>query len=81
MRKCPRCGNVYPEPFSFCPVDGGELPGADKGAAGADSPGESTIRTRTLARALAVLVLLGLLSFGTFFLYFYLKPKYGGLVV
>ncbi len=87
MKDCPKCGNAYPDPFEFCPVDGNQLPSggaesftpARRPAAQPDGP--ATISIRALMLGFVVLVLLGAISFASFFLYQYLKPKYGGLIV
>src|SRR5262249_24224855 len=82
MKKCPRCGNGYPDPFGFCPVDGEKL-SATPGEADYAAPleQETSVSVRLLVRGLLILVLVGLISFSAVFLYYYLKPKYGGLVV
>jgi tetratricopeptide (TPR) repeat protein len=89
MKKCPICGNVYPDPFQFCPVDGGQL--ATVEASPEDSskieefpPNQAAathIPIRTLVVSLAVLMLVSVLAFAGVFLYQYLKPKYGALVL
>ena len=87
MKECPNCGNAYPEPFQFCPVDGAPLqpsvpeparaaPTVARGASGA-----SQIAVRTLMLGLGILVLAGVAAFVGLFFYQYLKPKYGGLIV
>ena len=80
MKNCSRCGNGYPEPFQFCPVDGGEL-GDDDGGTPPEPRDGTSISLRTLVRALLVLVGVAFLAFAGVFLYYYLKPKYGGMVV
>src|SRR5262245_32836134 len=80
MKKCPRCENGYPEAFQFCPVDGGELDG-DDGTPAPEYHESTSISVRTLVRAMLVLVGIAFLSFAGVFLYYYLKPKYGGMVV
>jgi tetratricopeptide (TPR) repeat protein len=46
MKKCSQCGNTYPDPFQFCPVDGGRLDEAEFDVAGDEvvegSGGEGT---------------------------------------
>jgi tetratricopeptide (TPR) repeat protein len=89
MKECPECGNAYPEPFQFCPVDGAQLEVADDAAVVASEKQEgppraragSQISVRALMLGLAVLVLVAITAFAGVFLYQYLKPKYGGLVV
>ncbi len=89
MKKCPKCGNNYPDPFQFCPVDGAQLQAAEAAAEPPavvqpeppPEPAEAQISVRLLMRGLAVLFLLAIISFCGLFLYQYLKPKYGGLVV
>jgi tetratricopeptide (TPR) repeat protein len=88
MRECPKCGNSYPETFDACPVDGSQLipflavPPQDE-AADAAYPGRelASISIRALTLSIAVLFLLAAASFSGVFLYQYLKPKYGGLVI
>jgi tetratricopeptide (TPR) repeat protein len=79
MAKCPKCGNNYPDPFRFCPVDGGALEGA-KTEVQAAPPG-SVVRVRTILLGTLILLLAGVLSLTGFFMYQYLKPKFGALVV
>ncbi len=87
MKECSTCGNVYPESFDICPVDGSRLLPflADQGQERADRPahhGSSpSISVRALVVSISVLFLLGAAAFSGVFLYQYLKPKYGGLVV
>jgi len=89
MKECPKCGNTYPEPFQFCPVDGSPLQFPGGGAAQADEESlesrragdEAQISVRTLMIGLSILILIGISAFAGVFLYQYLKPKYGGLVV
>ncbi len=87
MKECPQCGNAYPESFDSCPVDGTALipflagQGHERASpmvAGGDSP---SISVRALVISISVLFLLAAAAFSTVFLYQYLKPKYGGLVV
>ena len=78
--KCPHCSNVYPDPFRFCPVDGSPLVAGD-GTFAPEPQFETTISLRTLARGLMILVVAAAAMFTAVFLYYYLKPKYGGLVV
>jgi tetratricopeptide (TPR) repeat protein len=83
MKKCSKCGNFFPESFSYCPIDGVELrrePGtAPEAAAYPAEPAQ--IKIRTLMIGLGILVLTGLICFVAVFSYNYLKPKYGSLVV
>src|SRR3990172_6297198 len=93
MRDCPNCGNVYPDPFQFCPVDGGELRiQAEPTIEGAEpvplfpSPdppaaAPASISVRTLMVGFGILLLMAVVSFTSVFLYQYWKPKYGSLVV
>jgi len=87
MSKCPTCGNVYPDPFRFCPVDGAELDrkgvlgGAERTFEEPSFPGGMQIPIRTLMLGFGILLMVGLLGFAALFFYQYLKPKYGGLVL
>ncbi len=97
MKKCSQCGNTYPEPFQFCPVDGGRLDAGDAGASGdaeaetwpgaqppkmaEPGPQPATITVKTLMLGIAILIVVGGVAFATVFLYQYWKPKYGSLVV
>ena len=83
MKKCSKCSNYYPDPFAFCPLDGGDLqPAPEEESDGAAYPaGPAQIKIRTLMISLGVLGLTALICFVAVFSYLYLKPKYGGLVV
>jgi len=89
MKECLKCGNTYPEPFQFCPVDGAPLQLPAGGAEQANEEqqesqhtgGEAQISVRTLMLGLGILFLVAVTAFASVFLYQYLKPKYGGLVV
>ncbi len=93
MKVCPLCGNVYPDPFQFCPVEGGrlregaeikgEVTQAASSSAKAPPPdnASATIRVRSLLLGIGILVLVAFMSFVGVFLYQYYKPKYGGLIV
>jgi len=93
MRECPKCGNVYPDPFQFCPVDGGELqdqaePTSDAAELVPLSPAppppaedRASISVRTLMAGFGILLLMGVVTFTSVFLYQYWKPKYGSLIV
>lgn len=89
MKQCPKCANTYPEDFQFCPSDGSPLQASEEGAAPEiekqpESPPaaeEALISVRTLVHGLGILLLVGIISFVGLFLYQYLKPKYGGLIV
>ncbi len=93
MRECPVCGNVYPDPFQFCPVDGGKLQDAatvETVTEQADSAPpvpasqavvSATISVRTLMLGFGILLMVAVVSFAVVFLYQYWKPKYGGLIV
>ncbi len=75
MKKCSKCTNSYPDTFEFCPVDGAEL---EKGAYPA-APAQ--IKVKTLLVGLGILFATGIICFVSVFSYYYLKPKYGSLVV
>src|ERR1051326_4811888 len=84
MKKCPKCGNTYLDPFVFCPVDAQPLQTVEGGAerAGPQPRAErATITIRTLMVSIAALVLVALMSFSAVFFYQYWKPKYGSLVI
>jgi tetratricopeptide (TPR) repeat protein len=88
MRECPKCGNSYPETFDACPVDGSQLIpflAVSPQDQAADVPyyrrEPASISIRALTLSIAVLFLLAAASFSGVFLYQYLKPKYGGLVI
>jgi len=83
MKKCSKCSNYYPDPFAFCPLDGGDLqPAPEEESDGAAYPaGPAQIKIRTLMISLGVLGLTALICFVAVFSYLYLKPKYGGLMV
>jgi tetratricopeptide (TPR) repeat protein len=93
MKHCPKCGSTYLESFLFCPADGAELETSDDAAADVVLRSDETqpplpperyeaqISVRTLMISLAVLLLAGITSFAAVFLYQYLKPRYGALVV
>jgi len=86
MKECPSCGNAYPETFEVCPVDGAQLipflaPSGREGGARAYADGPASISVRTLVLSISVLFLVAAATFSGVFLYQYLKPKYGGLVV
>jgi tetratricopeptide (TPR) repeat protein len=87
MKECPDCGNAYPESFDTCPVDGAQLipflaPSGDRDGATPSHPvGPASISVRALMTSIGVLFLVAIAAFSGFFLYQYLKPKYGGVVV
>ncbi len=93
MKECPLCGNVYPDPFLYCPVDGGRLregvdikPGIEQTAPAPPEPPSSgkeaaTVSVRSLMLGIGVLLLVAVVSFVGVFLYQYYRPKYGGLIV
>lgn len=87
MRDCPKCGNSYPQPFQYCPVDGAPLevsseePDEHNPLPLDAIPTEPSISIRTLMKGLGLLLLAGFLSFNLVFLYQYFRPKYGGLVI
>ncbi len=97
MKECPKCTSTYLDSFQFCPMDGTPLEPSEGGAEpGAEQEtevllqpqpqaqpvaDEMSISVRTLMLAIAVLFLVGITSFAGVFLFQYLKPKYGGLVV
>jgi tetratricopeptide (TPR) repeat protein len=87
MKDCPKCGNAYPDPFEFCPVDGIPLPDESAGQKPpshrppAAPEGPASITVRTLILAIFTLFLVAVLAFASVFLYQYSKPKYGGLIV
>jgi len=87
MKECPKCGNAYPKSFDACPVDGAQLipflapSGGGDGAAPSYPEGSPSISIRALMASIAVLFLVAIAAFSGVFLYQYLKPKYGGVVV
>ena len=86
MKECPYCGNAYPDPFQFCPVDGAELSdGSADVQPSAQEPEPSkppaAVSIRALLAAIGILVLVGFTSFASVFLYQYWKPKFGSLIV
>ncbi len=88
MRECPKCGNAYPESFGLCPVDGAKLipflaaPGRDRtGGAPVYGEGPPSISVRALVVSISILFLVAAATFAGVFLYQYMKPKYGGLVI
>ncbi len=86
MKECPRCGNAYPETFEVCPADGAQLipflaPSGREGGARTYADGPASISVRALGLSISVLFLAAAATFSGVFLYQYLKPKYGGLVV
>jgi len=83
MKKCSKCGNVYPGLFVFCPVDGAELEFEPDGKSHEEEylAEPARIRVRTLLLALAILLLTSAISFVGVFSYIYLRPKYGSLVI
>jgi tetratricopeptide (TPR) repeat protein len=88
MKKCLLCSNRYPDPFDFCPVDGTRLEPLDAEPDILEAPTwpgpsepQATIQIRTLMLSLSILLVLGAAAFSGVFLYQYLKPKYGSLVI
>jgi tetratricopeptide (TPR) repeat protein len=87
MKECPKCGNAYPESFDACPVDGAQLipflaPSGNRDSAATSYPqGPPSISIRALIASIAILFLVAIAAFSGAFLYQYLKPKYGGVVV
>ena len=82
MKKCAKCGNLFPDSFAYCPVDGAELRLESGEAPPAAYPAEPVqIKVRTLMLGIGILVLTGFICFVAVFSYNYLKPKYGSLVV
>ena len=83
MKKCSECRNYYPDSFEHCPVDNADLQSESNGkAAKAAYPAEpAQIKVRTLLISIVILFLTGIICFVSVFSYFYLKPKYGVLVV
>jgi len=85
MQECPKCGNSYPESFDTCPVDESQLIpflAVEPQEGQAFRPPEpASISVRALMVSIAILFLLAAAAFSGVFLYQYLKPKYGGLVV
>ncbi len=88
MRECPQCGNSYPDTFRYCPVDAAQLGESSGDEDDAPPPGgtprradETVISLRTLFVSIGLLIGVAFLSFVAVFLYQYLKPKYGRLVV
>lgn len=75
MKKCSKCSNFYPDSFEFCPVDGAELEAAGYPAEPAQ------IKIKTLLLSLGILLATGVICFISVFSYYYLKPKYGNLVI
>ncbi len=75
MKKCSKCANFYPDSFEFCPVDGADL----EAAAYPAEPAQ--IKVKTLMVGIGILVATGIICFVSVFSYYYLKPKYGNLVV
>ncbi len=83
MKKCPECGKLYPDAYSYCPVEGTHLqpaPGRTLRTSGYPSQ-PAQIKVRTLLISLGILVLTSFVCFIAVFSYLYLKPKYGDLVV
>ncbi len=81
MKECPKCGNTYPESFSYCPEDGSALTG-DKTIDEREEDREpAQIKIKTLMIGLAVLGLCAFIAFATVFFYLYWKPKYGDLTI
>ncbi len=87
MKECPQCGELNPESYSYCPVDGTELVeisgGVDEGVSRAplDRGDQIFISLRTLMIGAGILIGAAFLAFVSVFLYQFMKPKYGGLVV
>jgi tetratricopeptide (TPR) repeat protein len=85
MRECPTCGNSYPESFEVCPVDGSQLipflAVASETTESFPVRAPASITVRALTISIALLFVLAAAAFSGVFLYQYLKPKYGGLVV
>lgn len=82
MRKCPKCGNQYPNSFDYCPADGSTLGQAEEGAEEsrpARKPAQ--IRIRTLMLGIGILIVVAAVAFAGAFFYQYWKPKFGGLLV
>lgn len=85
MRECPRCGDSFPETFRYCPLDGvslvEEAGGEGSLPAGPAAAEPAMIKVRTLMAGIGLLLAALLVSFTLVFLYQYLRPKYGSLVV
>jgi tetratricopeptide (TPR) repeat protein len=85
MRECPNCGNSYPDSFDTCPVDESQLipflAVAPQEGEAYRPPEPASISIRALMLGIAILFVLAAAAFSGVFLYQYLKPKYGGLVV
>src|SRR5213594_399085 len=84
MKECPQCGELNPESYSFCPVDGTELvveAGESASRAPLDRADQIFISLRTLLIGAGILIAAAFIAFVGVFLYQFLKPKYGGLVV
>jgi tetratricopeptide (TPR) repeat protein len=84
MNKCPKCGEEFSEDYAYCPTDGSRLAGGREAAADRPSnpnPPPASIRVRNLLFGLLILASVFILSFAAVFLYQYLKPKYGTLVI
>jgi tetratricopeptide (TPR) repeat protein len=81
MKKCPQCGNAYPESFCYCPADGSSLNGNKEKDEQRNSRKPAQIRVKTLVLGFVILALFFLISFVGAFFYQYWKPKYGGLTI
>src|SRR2546422_6842618 len=86
MRECPQCADSYPEPYRLCPVDGTELELSGEAGEGAsraplDRADQIFISLRTLLIGAGILIGAAFIAFVSVFLFQFLKPKYGGLVV
>ncbi|MBN2242023.1 MAG: PEGA domain-containing protein [Acidobacteria bacterium] len=86
MNKCPECGKEFPEDHAYCPMDGSRLTFGGRGSVSPQRSPEPerspvSIPVRTLLSGLLILATVFILSFAAIFLYQYLKPKYGTLVL
>ncbi len=86
MRECPTCGNVYPDQFQSCPVEGAALRDRTESAEAAKQaprqpPVARMVRIHVRTLILAILLLMAVVSSASILLYRVWKSKYGSLVV
>ncbi len=81
MKECPKCGNAYPDSYSYCPADGTALDGGPEQGGRKEAAQPAQVKVKTLVLGFGILVLCSIIVFMGVFLYLYWKPKYGNLKV